>query len=84
MADYKAVLSSLGKAGDFKDGVLKVTFLGMTSRHDCQAARSAPFGFGGWIAMTKGDAGSDVMMGIVLQEDEVNPVMSAVLAGGLE
>jgi hypothetical protein len=85
-ADYKAVLSFLGKAGDFKDGVLKVNI----PRNDVRvtiAGRPAPtpFGFGGWIAMTKGDAGSDVMMGdLVLQEDEVNPVMSAVLANGLD
>src|SRR5438045_9584140 len=44
-----------------------------------------PFGFGGWFALTKGDGGMDVMMGdLVLQEDEVNPVMSALLDNGLE
>jgi hypothetical protein len=35
--------------------------------------------------MTKGDGGIDVMMGdLVLVEDEVNPVMSALLDNGLE
>jgi hypothetical protein len=35
--------------------------------------------------MTKGDAAMDVMIGdLVLQEDEVNPVMSALLDNGLE
>ena len=44
-----------------------------------------PFGFGGWVAFTKGEGGSDVMMGdLVLTEDEVNPVMSAVLDNGLD
>jgi hypothetical protein len=44
-----------------------------------------PFGFSGWVAMTKGDQGMDVMMGdLVLTEREVNPVMSAVLDAGLE
>jgi hypothetical protein len=44
-----------------------------------------PFGFGGWIAMTKGSGGMDVMMGdLVLTENEVNPVMSALLDNGLE
>ena len=44
-----------------------------------------PFGFGGWIAMTKGTSGMDVMMGdLVLTQDEVNPVMSALLDNGLE
>jgi hypothetical protein len=48
-------------------------------------ATPTPFGFGGWLAMTKGDGGMDVMMGdLVLLEDEVNPVMSALLDNGLE
>lgn len=48
-------------------------------------ATPTPFGFGGWIAVTKADGGNDVMMGdLVLTEDEVNPVMSAVLENGLD
>jgi hypothetical protein len=44
-----------------------------------------PFGFGGWFAMTKGDGGNEVMMGdLVLLQEEVNPVMSALLENGLE
>lgn len=84
--DYQAVLSSLQKKGDIKDGVLKVNI----PRNDLSvtiAGRRAPtpFGFGGWVAMTKGDGGQDVMMGdLVLTEDEVNPVMSALLDHGLE
>src|SRR4029079_16145612 len=43
------------------------------------------FGFGGWIALTKASAGSQVMIGaLVLLENEVNPVMSAVLDNGLD
>ena len=35
--------------------------------------------------MTKGSGGMDVMMGdLVLTQDEVNPVMSALLDNGLE
>ena len=84
-ADYKAVLSALGKNGDFKDDVLKVNI----PRNDVrvtigQRPAPTPFGFGGWVAMTKGD-GMDVLMGdLVLKEDEVNPVMSAVLANGFD
>ena len=84
-ADYKAVLSALGKAGDFKDGVLKVNI----PRNDLhvtigQRPAPTPFGFGGWLALTKGQ-GMDVMMGdLVLTEDEVNPVMSALLQNGLD
>lgn len=85
-AEYRAVLSTLGKTGDFKDGVLKVNIprgdLHVTIR---ERAVPAPFGFGGWVAFTKGDSGHDVMMGdLVLTEDEVNPVMSAILDNGLE
>src|SRR5947207_10979897 len=85
-ADYQGVLTTLGRAGDFKDGVLKVNI----PRGDLKVVigqRSAPtpFGFGGWVALTKGTTGTDVMMGdLVLTEDEVNPVMSALLDNGLE
>jgi Domain of Unknown Function (DUF1259) len=84
-ADYKAVLSALGKTGDFKDGVLKVNIPRTDLRVTIgQRPAPTPFGFGGWVALTKGE-GMDVMMGdLVLTEDEVNPVMSALLQNGLD
>lgn len=85
-AEYQAVLTTLGRQGDYKDHVLKVNVprgdLRVTIR---QRPAPTPFGFGGWVAFTKGDGGMDVMMGdLVLTEDEVNPVMSAVLGQGLD
>src|ERR1044071_5655309 len=85
-ADYDAVLKTLGKQGDYKSNVLKVNI----PRNDLKVtidgvATPTPFGFGGWLAMTKSNADQNVMMGdLVLLEDEVNPVMSALLANGLE
>jgi hypothetical protein len=85
-ADYDQALKTIGKQGDFKDNVLKINI----PRSDLKVtidgiATPTPFGFGGWLAMTKGDGGMDVMMGdLVLTEDEVNPVMSALLDNGLE
>lgn len=83
---YKAVLSSLGKSGDYKDNVLKVNI----PRNDLRVTiegrpAPTPFGFGGWVAMTKATEGHDVLMGdLVLTEDQINPVMSALLDNGLE
>jgi hypothetical protein len=85
-ADYQEVLTALGKTGDFKDGVLKVN-IPRNDVHVTIHGREAPtpFGFGGWVALTKGEGGHQVMMGdLVLREDEVNPVMSALLDNGLE
>ena len=85
-ADYKTVLDTLQRSGDFKDGVLKVN----VPRADLNVTiggrpAPTPLGFGGWIAMTKGTGGHEVLMGdLVLTEDEVNPVMSALLTSGLD
>src|SRR6266571_4974386 len=84
--EYQQVLKIVGKTGDYKSNVLKVN----VPRNDLHVkiagyAVPTPFGFGGWFAMTKGDGGEEVMMGdLVLTQDEVNPVMSALLEHGLE
>ncbi len=85
-AEYQGVLTALGKQGDYKSNVLKVNI----PRNDVSVTvhgvkTPTPFGFGGWIAMTKGTGGMDVMMGdLVLTQDEVNPVMSALLDNGFD
>ena len=84
--DYQEVLKSLDRKGDFKAGVLKVNI----PRNDLKMtvegfSTPTPFGFGGWVALTKGDGGEDVMMGdLVLLQEEVNPVLSALLDNGID
>src|SRR5467141_1899284 len=78
-SDYQQVLTTLGKQGDFKDQVLKVNI----PRSDVAVTVAGvktptPFGFGGWVAMTKGTGDMQVLMGdLVLLQEEVNPVMTA-------
>jgi len=60
-ADYDGVLKTLGKQGDFKESVLKINI----PRNDVKVtidgiATPTPFGFGGWLAMTKGTGGARV------------------------
>src|ERR1700745_2532328 len=85
-SDYQQVLKIVNKQGDYKANVLKVNI----PRNDlrmkiAEYSVPTPFGFGGWFAMTKGDGGEDIVMGdLVLTQDEVNPVMTALLDHGLE
>src|SRR6266403_1670371 len=84
--DYQEVLTFLGRTGDFKAKVLKVN----VPRNDLKVtiagqSTPTPFGFGGWVAMTKGEDSGEVLMGdLVLTQEEVNPVMSALLEHGIE
>jgi hypothetical protein len=69
-AEYDQAMKTLGKQGDFKDNVLKINI----PRNDLKVtidgiATPPPFGFGGWLAMTKGDGGMDVMMATSASED---------------
>jgi hypothetical protein len=85
-AEYQQVLTTLGRQGDYKANVLKVNI----PRNDVSVTVAnvktpTPFGFGGWVAMTKGTGDMNVMMGdLVMTQDEVNPVMSALLENGLD
>jgi uncharacterized protein DUF1259 len=85
-AEYREVLTILGKQGDYASSVLKVN----VPRNDLNVSiqgQPVPtaLGFGGWVAMTNGADGKTVMMGdLVLLEKEVNPVMSALLNNGIE
>ena len=85
-AAYQQAMDYLGKKGDYQDRVLKLnvprTDLAMTVGG---LKLPTPFGFGGWVAMTPGAGGHQVLMGdLVLLPGEVNPVMSALLDHGFE
>jgi hypothetical protein len=85
-SDYQDVLKLLDRKGDFKAGVLKVNIPRSDLKITIQGVPTpTPFGFGGWLSMTKNSDGTEVMMGdLVLLQDEVNPVMSALLDNGIE
>jgi Domain of Unknown Function (DUF1259) len=84
--EYQEVLTLLGKSGDFSANVLKANI--PRSDLSVQVAghpTPTPFGFGGWLAFTRATDGMDVMMGdLVLTQDELNPVLSALLENGIE
>jgi hypothetical protein len=84
--DYQDVLKFLDRKGDFKVGVLKVNVPRNDLKMTIQGVPTpTPFGFGGWIGLTRASDGMDVMMGdLVLLQEEVNPVMSALLDNGIE
>ncbi len=85
-SDYQEVLKFLDRKGDYKAGVLKVNIPRSDLKMTIQGVSTpTPFGFGGWVALTKAADGTDVMMGdLVLLQEEVNPVMSALLDNGIE
>src|SRR5207248_403324 len=84
--DYQDVLTYLNRQGDFSANVLKVNI----PRNDVQVSVNGvdtptAFGFSGWVAMSKGEGGNEVLMGdLVLLQDEVNPVMSELLNNGIQ
>jgi len=87
--EISAIESALGKKGTYKDieglhttplprNDLKITIKG--------EALPIPFGFGGWVSFKKTvDGKSAMVMGdTVLLQEEVNPLISAAQANGLE
>jgi len=84
--EYADVLKILDRKGDFKSGVLKVNIPRNDLKMTIQGVPTpTPFGFGGWFSLKKTSDNMDLMMGdLVLLQDEVNPVMSALLDHGIE
>jgi Domain of Unknown Function (DUF1259) len=85
--DTAAIEELTGAKGtlDAKEGVFKVSL----PRSDIKATAGGvrmtpPLGLTAWAAFTRAGKHTMVMGDIVLLEDQVNPVMSAALDGGLE
>jgi hypothetical protein len=85
--EYREVVEYLtSRVVDYRDGVLRIYIprddLKITVRGETVPS---VFGFEGWIAMTKGEGGNDLMMGdLVVLQDEVNRVLSSLVENGLE
>src|SRR5882724_2227402 len=88
-AQRSAIDQGTGASGVYTEAedTYKVTFPRTDIKVTVEGRPMVPFlGFSSWAAFTAAAQGDDVMvMGdIVLQEDEVNPALSAALDSGLE
>lgn len=88
-AEQEAIASALGKKGAYSEA--QATYLVPLPRADLKVTVKGesvpiPFGFGGWVAFKKTlDGKQTVMMSdTVLLEAEVNPLIDATHATGLE
>ncbi len=87
--EIAAIEAAIGKKGVYKEG--EATHTTPLPRNDLKVtvkgeAVPIPFGFGGWVAIKRTlDGKSAVLMSdAVLLQEEVNPLMSAAFANGLE
>lgn len=88
-SEISAIETALGKKGAYKEA--EFTHLTSLPRNDLKMKIKGepvpiPFGFGGWVAFKKTTDGKStmVMSDTVLLQEEVNPLISAAHANGLE
>jgi hypothetical protein len=84
--DWSRVAEALGKAGaEMPGGVYKVALPRTDIHATLDGIELKPgFALGGWLAFERMGGESMVMGDLVLTEDEVNPVMAKLVAGGIE
>ncbi|MDB5136046.1 MAG: hypothetical protein JWP37_2649 [Mucilaginibacter sp.] len=87
--EMAAIDAALGKKGSYKDA--EQVYTTPLPRNDLKMKIKGepvpiPFGFGGWVSFKKTTDGKSamVMSDTVLQMEEVNPLISAAHANGLE
>src|SRR6478752_2667554 len=79
------IAQALGKAGTSAGGVYRVGLPPTDIKATLDGIELKPgFALGGWLAFEKVGNSAMVMGDLVLTEDEVNPVMAKLLAGGLQ
>src|SRR5689334_3550274 len=79
------IAQALGKAGTSAGGVYRVGLPRTDIKAMLDSVELKPgFALGGWLAFEKMGSSAMVMGDLVLTEDEVNPVMAKLLAGGIE
>ena len=79
------VAQALGKAGTSAGGVYRVGLPRTDIKASLDGIELKPgFALGGWLAFEKMGNSAMVMGDLVLTEDEVNPVMTKLLVGGIE
>lgn len=85
-ADWSAVAQALGKSGTEMPGNVYRVGLPRTDLHVTREGieLKPTFALGSWVAFTPMGNQAMVMGDLVLTEDEVEPVMKAILDGGLE
>jgi hypothetical protein len=84
--EWTPVAEALGKAGSLMPGgVYRVGFPRTDLKVTLDGVDIKPgFALGGWLAFEKMGAEAMVMGDLVLTEEEVNPVMAKLLAGGID
>ena len=86
-ADWSTVEQTLGRKGTARaGGVMRFAFPRTDLRVTAAGVAIRPaFALGSWAAFTDVGGGHVMVMGdLVLTEDEINPVLSALQAGGVE
>ena len=85
-ADWTAVDQALGRPGkDQPDGARRYSFPRSDLSVELDGVQIKPaLALGGWLAFQPAARGAEVMGDLVLTPEEVNPVMSALLNGGVQ
>jgi hypothetical protein len=88
-AEISAIETAMGKKGTYKEA--EATHTTPLPRNDLKITMKGdavpiPFGFGGWVSIKKTVDGKTAMLmsDTVLLQEEVNPLISAAQANGLE